>query len=264
MANHFSDIGLHVDTGEEFVRLAAALYSAAEQTPLRDGRTVGVWTDSSGARVVFVMGRHEYDDITPGFVSSTRPAPARNVFQVNGELAQFDLLEAGSEYTATQIPVDLEDDYLLRLRGGRLPVAEVRITAFAEEIQAFPDKESYVASWEDGQAFAEEHLVPVGLFTLGDPPPDWQPSAHVFLGGTVLSAERRTNTFTRQEFLHITARTIGSAEIDIVAMADDLDRAPEPGHIIRGNFYITGRLGLVPGEGEKKPVGGWLKRAFGR
>jgi len=67
------------------------------------------------------------------------------------------------------------------------------------------------------------------------------PQAHVFIEAPVISAELRTNGLTGETFYAMKART-NIGDVSIVADPALLVKTPEPGTVIKGSFWLSGKV----------------------
>jgi hypothetical protein len=133
-------------------------------------------------------------------------------------------------------------DYAL-YRGLVLPaVVEARISAFAHEITAYPDEEAFRAEWSK---FAPGFFIPSGTFKAGGEAID-PPEALAIFGGHVLGSSLLTNPATGAEFWWAKVRNYGG-EIEVVADPEDVAGEIVEGGVIKGSFWLSGRLVLSSG-----------------
>lgn len=121
----------------------------------------------------------------------------------------------------------------------------IQLTGFASnDFQVFADKESFTNSQEAEQTVASKSFIPSGLFSVGedgkmvdiDPP-----QAHGILTGEIKEFELRTNEFTGGKFYWFWVDTYGG-EIDIVADTELIKEEPKIGGIVRGSFWLSGKI----------------------
>jgi len=129
-----------------------------------------------------------------------------------------------------------------RLAPLDLPVTvPMQIAAFAHEVECYDTEDDFNASQSaDGPRMAPESFIPSGLFHP-DGGETSLPEARVIMNGRVLSAERRTNVFTKQPFVTALVQTVGGT-YDAVIDVSLLDRAPKVGGILSGSFWLSGRV----------------------
>jgi hypothetical protein len=128
-------------------------------------------------------------------------------------------------------------------RSLQLPaMTTVQLTAFADDVKAFPNDQSFLASQGDIK-FAPESFVP-GSFLLSDGRNVDIPDVYAFLSGHVLRTEMVTNPASKQRFCWAIVRAF-NGEIDVVADPALVKGRIVPGGVISGIFWLSGLLAPV-------------------
>lgn len=142
-------------------------------------------------------------------------------------------------------------------------IVEVQLSAFAHELNIFESDEAFDASQSDQEAkFAAESFIPSGLFTVdgGETEP---PEALAIFSGHVLETKVLNNPITDNQFVWIKVETLGG-EIDIVADPELVKEKVFVGGIVRGSFWLSGKLLVdLPSHTVKKKKS-LLRRMFGK
>jgi hypothetical protein len=124
-------------------------------------------------------------------------------------------------------------------------IVDIQLVAFASnDFELFTDEDEFNAAEEAGQKFAKQSFIPSGLFSVGtdgnmteiDPP-----QAHGILTGEIQEFELRTNKFTGENFYWFLVEGYGG-DIDVVADTGLIKKEPKVGGIIRGSFWLSGKL----------------------
>jgi len=122
--------------------------------------------------------------------------------------------------------------------------ATLQLSAFAHSVRCYPDDAQYYQFQEDndGAPLAVETFMPIGLFLKTDEDGTVQkPRPMAIITGHVLSASRVINTITQQPFYALTVQTAG-AVIDVVGDLEHFPIAPEPGWVVQGEYWLSGRI----------------------
>ena len=114
-----------------------------------------------------------------------------------------------------------------------------QIACFAEDISVFVDAEDFHARCPYGKEFSENVFIPSGTFHLEDE--EGALSSRAIIAGTVKSFERRTNSFSGNDYYSITVETFGS-QYDLLVDPDLLPNGISVGNIIYGYFWLSGKI----------------------
>jgi hypothetical protein len=124
-------------------------------------------------------------------------------------------------------------------------LCDVQLTAFASnDFQLFADTEEFDASQESELKYASKSFIPSGLFAFNEQAESVDtipPQAHAILTGEIREFELKTNEFTGANFYWFRTETHGG-EIDLVADANLIETEPQTGGIVRGSFWLSGKL----------------------
>jgi len=239
MAGHLDCIGLSVSTSDEFQSLISSLIDTAEWISASDGSQLATWTDPSGALLTASTDPNgAIECVTPSFAASSR-LRVRPLDMPADESCRFcDLLHAEIlDATDTMVyPVAAQIDDLALSRGRiRLDQpATLRVSAFAEEIEAWPDEAAYLASQGGDYKLATESAIPTGLF--GQPP-----RSYLMLTGRVRQACQQTNGVTGLPFHWLQVETLGGT-YDVLVADGDLEGTPAVGSIVQATCWVIGRI----------------------
>jgi hypothetical protein len=247
MASHMSTIGFQVSNEFDFGKLVNhALLNGTEIESANGmyiwwvaGRGVELWVQIDRDKSVVGVNPH-FSHSGRMWVGLTqrlrRPDESSLEGAFHGWAApQGDDPESGAYPFIFDAPdFDLHEE--LQLPSLR----QVQVAAFAHELEAFVDEDSYYASQAEGVRFAAESFIPAGLFSLGHNG-GGPPAAQAVLAGTVLAWENITNPFSGRPFHWARVRTLGG-EIDIVTDPSILIGELVEGGIVRGSFWLSGRI----------------------
>jgi hypothetical protein len=136
--------------------------------------------------------------------------------------------------------VRIPDFDIFRTRVRPHEVITLQITAYAGSIDAYADDRAFDAAQTDRMRMAPQSFIPAGLFAdtadIGT-----EPAANAIFSGHVLRAEIRVNGLTGHEYYHLLVTTFGGT-YDVVASRELLAASPAEGSVVRGSFWLTGRL----------------------
>ena len=126
-------------------------------------------------------------------------------------------------------------------------VSDVQVTAFASnDLVLFESEAKYNDSRESEPGFAVKSFVPSGLFaaesaSAADNGAAHPPQAHAFISGEIIDFDLRTNSLTGKQFYWFLVETLGG-QVDVVADPVYIKNAPEKGAIIKGSFWLSGKI----------------------
>ncbi|MCO6510223.1 MAG: hypothetical protein J5I65_05460 [Aridibacter famidurans] len=234
--SNLSDIGFPVNDDEDVNQMLMDVLAGIQQVSCPPFGYYYRFEDESGAQVFLQANPvQELMGFNPGFrgLATTALELIRSVERDTSELDGAYVargLEGGPVFV-----FDLPD--FRRLKPVSLPVeAEIELTAFATN-----DLEILEPG---GDAPAEPSISPLRdserTLLAGDPaaPP---PQAHVKVEAVIATAEKRSNTKTNAEFWAISAAT-PAGKISIVADPGLLVRDPSAGDVVRGSFWLSGKI----------------------
>lgn len=237
--SHFSDIGFHINTPEDFDRLLTSAVSFGEVLPARRGTYV-LWSPD-GAIEMWVQTNHEDQvvGVNPHYNGRGRLTLTVEATHWNEDIPLDGSLIGSGTMEPLRLMVDMPDFDLVEAQ--LIPDSEVtlQIAAFAHTLAAFSDEADFAANsykMESGEGFAPESLVPTGLFLE-------EATAEVFLSGRVIQAEQRVNPITKAAFWHVLAQTFGGT-LDVVADPALVNGEPQAGGLVQGTFWLSARLAL--------------------
>lgn len=240
MASTFSCIGLGAASREEFGELVTRLGAASEAAATVDGVTVHRWRDASGAEVVLALDRYnELAEIVPTLDPASVPqlplARLGDIGRGTAPLCHAAVFEDDEQVTA--LAFDTTQYWDLGAREVP-PRVHAHVVALGVAMAAHPDEAAFLAASSTGARaaarFAPESFIPSGMF--GE-----VPSAQGVLSGTVLSAERRTNTLSGQDFIVAEVRTVGFTAA-VCLPSSDFPEIPVVGGILSGGVTMTAAL----------------------
>jgi hypothetical protein len=247
MASHMSSIGFAVQSERHFGDLVnhairhGAMFESANGAYIWwvAGRGVELWIQiDAGQNVV---------GLNPHFRRTSRMAMALTARVARPEESP---LEGAFHAWANPAAGDPESgDYPLVFDAPdfdlyrQLPLphfTHVQLAAFAHELSAFPDEAAYYAAQTDEPKWAAAAFVPTGLFHPADGNGS-TPPAHALLAGRVVQHEPIRNPYSGQRFQWARVYTLGG-EIDVVADPAIVAGDITTGGVIRGSFWLSGRL----------------------
>ncbi len=246
MSDHFGQLGFAFESPEQFSAFVDRMASKCKPYSV-EGGTYLVWADSGIELYLQANASREIIGMNPHFagsarmkVSLTNPVHRENDTPLDGAWhgwANPSGSEAGHE---GDYPFVFDSpNFLQSTSTVPLPrIAKVQLAAFAYEINAYPDESSYnAATTMDGKpGFASQSFVPAGLFVKDKPP-----TAHAIFAGHVRQAQRLRNPLTQVPFHHLVVETLGG-QVDVVASESCLNTPVDVGHIVNGQFWLSGKI----------------------
>lgn len=120
---------------------------------------------------------------------------------------------------------------------------DIQLTAFASnDFQMFAGEQEYSDSQEGGLKYAARSFVPSGLFDIVDEEIDLSVLRPIAtLSGEIKEFELKTNTLTGEKFYWFLIDSYGG-EVDVVADPKLIMREPQIGGIVKGQFWLSGKL----------------------
>ena len=247
MATHLSCLGFEVTDRASLDSLLVRLASESDQLPCAEGVYLR-WLSDAGPEMWLLYHREQgLVGFNPHFHGDSRveAVKARAFERPNRTVLDGSLVVRTAEAGRTGAPqgADLVIDMPDYRVGGRLvgdePVG-LQITAFAHSIRTWGSADAYLASDDTGARLGIGSFVATGLAgdRMLDSNPD--PESQAVLVGTVEASERLSNPVGGDFFWARVATDVGS--FDVVTDPELLDQPIEPGAIIRGRFWLSGRV----------------------
>lgn len=239
MSNHFHAIGFPVFSQEDFVKLAQMTYEKGQQINTSQGKYI-FWNVGNGIELWGQLDLEgHFVGLNPHFSGRSRLSMGltRKVGSDREDLdgAYYAWAGAQSGPEDGEYPLLFDcPDFLVHSRMMLPSIHRVQVSAFAHEVKVFNDEQHYNASKETGPAFATESFVPSGLF--GDTE---QPFG--MFTGVVQYVFTITNPVTQEIFHHALVKTLGG-EYDVIIHPDLLYTDLQPGNIVQGTFWLTGKI----------------------
>jgi hypothetical protein len=244
MPSHLSDIGFKVDDDADFLRLVTQAAQKGEVIAAPDGSYVK-WSPGAGIELWAQLDREdEIIGLNPYYSgeASMRIGLIRRIPDPEGTLldgafcGRTDPDEHQPETGAVPFVFDVPD---FRSNDDlRLPtIVGVRMAAFAHELQGFEDEKAFDDSQLGEIKFAAQSFIPSGLFASEGS----TEQAEAFFAGHIRATAIITNPATDADFLWARVETIGG-EIEVVADPELLEGSLVVGGIMKGSFWLTGRL----------------------
>ena len=246
MPSHFSSIGFRVETREEFGALARQAADKGQEISTGQGFYI-CW--SPGAEVQLWLQTslsHAPAGCNPHFAGSSRVEVAVTAALPNdkrpldGSFHCWAEPRDGMESGAYPFLFDCPD-FAIAAQSREYPFhAEAQVTAFAEDLTCYTSESAYTEAQREsgkGPGLAAEAFIPSGLFTENSA----RPRATAVFTGRILEAERRANPVTSAEFYWLSVQSYGGI-YDVVADPTFFQEPPVVGGIVKGSFWLSGRL----------------------
>lgn len=246
MSSHFSAIGFEVKTNEDVRLLVERGFREGKSFPSRNGRYVQ-WQAGSGTELWLALD-HDDSLITmhPHFAGEGIMAVGitRRIIRdsesplVGGFHAFADTKDGDIETGAYPFVFDVPnlDSYV----DTQLPLFKrVQLAAFADELTTFKSDEQFLSE-KEAIRLAPESFIPTGLFSISGDGAEAPPATAIF-SGHVLSHSLVANRTSGASFSGMRVQTLGGV-VDVVADPADVQGSPNVGGVIRGSFWLSGRI----------------------
>lgn len=241
LPGHFGAVGVAIRTHWP------ALYAAIDTTEVAQtpqGGRIATWRDASGAAVTFVrepdVQGGQLVCVTPSVVSTT-PWTARMLEHITDlqcrfcDAARLALLDADG-HEATQVVVRLLGvgtvDRPIPAQGS---LVRVRASAFVEGVEEHARSEQELDDRPgERPRLAARCVIPTGLF-------GGRPTPHAVVGGTVAGVDRRTNTATGRDFVHVLLDSY-PGRWELVLRDADTPEGLAAGQVLRCTCWVVAEL----------------------
>jgi hypothetical protein len=246
MMSDLSNIGFNIDTEDEFATLIEKSFETASQIEVPWGFYIH-FIDSSGAELWTQLNLDgEFIGFHPHFHGMSRRVVAITR-QIEGEDSELDgMFHAWANPAELTEPESGEYPFVFNVPDMKVldemdypQNVEIQLTAFAYDLEFYPNEDDYYGSQDEELQFAVESFMPIGLFDEDENGEAPEPFA-VF-SGVVQQSEVRTNEMTGEKFYWMLVDTLGG-EVDVVASTDLCESLPNPLSIIQGQFWLSGRI----------------------
>lgn len=252
MANHFSAIGLPLQTREDFVKLLNEVEPLGLNLPSTHGDYIQ-WSPGGGPEL-WLQRDAEGRTIgcNPHFAGASRLRIAvtkllpDEAYLLDGALYAW-AEPPGDEPLSGEYPFvfDVPDFDLIQEKLSLPQIVSAQIAAFAHELSCFADDAAFHASQESKVKMAAESFIPSGLFTPSvarqDDERESKPQAMAIFNGHITASEVRVNAHTQAPFLVLSVQTLGGT-FDVVADSSIVEGAPIVGGVASGTLWLSGRI----------------------
>lgn len=245
MPSHVSSIGFPTPTMEDFEHWVMQTVEHGEEIATSSG-TYYRWSPGSGAELWAQVDRgNSLIGLNPHFsggavmhakITGLIKRPEDTILEgAFHAWSDPDSMEAAGYPFVFDTP-----DYALYQLDPLPVVVDVQLSAFAHELDAYGSEEEYYAAQTGELKYAAESFIPSGLFTAAAESTD-PPKAYATFAGHVLSTSLLTNPAAGAEFHWARVRTLGG-EVDVVVDPEVLTGRLVDGGIVRGSYWLSGRL----------------------
>ncbi|GGJ44955.1 hypothetical protein [Deinococcus roseus] len=239
MTNHFQAIGFPIFSQEDFIKLAQMTHQKGQQIQTTQGKYI-FWNVGSGIELWGQLDQNNvFIGLNPHFSGRSRLSMGltRKVTSdpqdLDGAYYAWAGAQTGPEDGEYPLLFDCPD-FLVHARMMLPSIHRVQVAAFAHDLKVYTNEKHYQEARESGPAFATESFIPSGLFGDREQP-------YGMFTGTVQYAFTITNPVTQETFHHAVVKTLGG-EYDVIIHPDLLYSDLQPGNIVQGNFWLTGKI----------------------
>lgn len=248
--SNLSDIGFPVRSEQDVNEMIMSVVNHVSEVRCPNGFYLK-FSDSSGAEI-WLQGNFDQELIgfNPHFSGKSRrtvsltQAIGRDSSELDGGFHAWanpqDETEESGEY-----PFVFNVPDFRAVQIAEFPqTVEMQLTAFASnDFKLFANEAAYENGQEGELKYASKSFVPSGLFAFNENETIDLSLVHPIgiLAGEVKSFELKTNSLTNEKFYHFLVETAGG-QIDVVADANLIKEEPKIGGIVRGQFWLSGKI----------------------
>jgi hypothetical protein len=258
--SHFTMAGFAIDTqnAQSLSGTAKQFVSSCIPLELSKADLVCVVKDASGAELRIGMrrdssGHAEIMSMDPSFVGQGR-ATVEIVSDVSDPNEKPFGVTISAHFSGEQTPIvfDLADpSQASAFRPGTTAIIDIAAFSFNPEI--FSDEAAYMRAQDNSGPkikFGANFFIPTGSFfeKVGGAMPDnaTRPIAYADFAGKVLESKFLANAVGGERYWWAVVRTYDDTTIDVVIDPQSIAQEPKVGSILRGRFWLSGRLAPSP------------------
>jgi len=249
MPNHFTTIGLPVETEQDMLEVANGVVEDADVFEF-EGGVILRWVSATGAALWILLDEdNNLIDVLPHFIGKSsfrvglaglldrdEESPLTSTYQGWAEPADDDC-ESGT------YPFVFDSPDVLGSSDITIPsIQTIQLAAFAYEIEVYESEEAYVDSQSAETKMATRSFIPSGMFSIGDDRIEQQesPTAMGLLTGHILETQILHNDLTGRIFYWALVDSYGG-QFDVVIDPEILgQRELRVGGILAGSFWLSG------------------------
>ncbi|MGI8495026.1 MAG: hypothetical protein ACR2L1_06915 [Pyrinomonadaceae bacterium] len=247
--SNLSDIGFPARGDQEIYELIQKVLPYVATNPCSRGFYYA-FTDESGAEIYLQANiGQELVGFNPHFAGKSRrkvtltAAVERESSELDGGFkASAKTTESDDENSGDYSFVFDVPDFLTVGEIDFPQVVEIQLTAFASnDFKIYDDENDFLKSREEAENKLDaKTFIPGGQFAEAEDK-ESPPRPIAMIIGEIKEYELRTNKMSGENFYWFLAETSGG-EIDVVADPKLLPDEPQLGGIIRGNFWLSGKI----------------------
>lgn len=266
MPSQFSALGFQVSSGEDLAALASHVADRADSIKVEGGQYLR-WAPPSGEQLWLQLKPNgDAMGMTPHFAgrSAVRAGLEARVARPSHTPLEGTFLAwanppagaaVGGDYPFVFDCPDAAVHHDLALPAEVV----VQVAAFAQQAAVHASAAAYEAEQAaQGLSFGARSFIPSGLVSPDGQPLD-PPEPHALIAGMVVESAELHNAVTGDGFYWVLVDSLGGT-FDLVIDPSLLPALPQPGNVVSGWFWLSGRLRAA--EAPAKP--GWLDRLRGR
>lgn len=248
MSGNFESVGLRFDSEEDLDNVIRSMREAhTDRFDVPAGFYLR-WRCSSGAELWLQCDtRGEWSGLNPWFgAGSTTRVRVTAVRCPDGfppleRRVEAWMLEQGSDPGEQGLyPFEFDAVDGARYDTLRLPIeARVRLAAFPSDVECFTDEMSFLESQPGTLKLSAESLIPSGLFAGEERERRF---AQAEISGVVRHSAMKANDLGGR-YCWAAVSTYGMT-LDVVLNGDEFPSPLPPGAVLRGTFWLSGRLEL--------------------
>ena len=268
--SNLSDIGFDVKSEEDFYMLAEKAYKKANPLEASNG-TYFCYSDPSGAELWIQMNKKKkLIGANPHFNGSSKRKVCLTA-ELDGIESELDgAFHSWADPVETENPESGEYPFVFdvpdykRIGPVKLPqYIEIQLSAFAQDLDYYESEQDFANDQEEETKWASKSFIPSGLFNPNDGKSKKPPEALGIFAGVIKDCAKKKNEMTGNEFQWLLVDTLGG-DVDVVSDLKFFSKEPKAGGIVRGQFWLSGRLLTKPDLRISYEKKGILNKLFGR
>ena len=248
--SNLSDIGFPVQSEHDVNEILMRVLGKAKEIRCPQGFYLK-FSDISGAEI-YLQGNFEGDLIgfNPHFAGKSKrlvgltKAIERDSSELDGGFHAWAAPSGEDVEISGEYPFVFDvPDFRTNKINGFPKIREIQLTAFASnDFEIFESEAQFYDSQDSEPKFSSNFFIPSGLFLPDENTAPIEPPRPIgIFAGEIKEFELKINGLTNEKFYRFLVETLGG-EIDVVADPKLVFAEPQIGGIVRGQFWLSGRL----------------------
>ncbi|MDH3492694.1 MAG: hypothetical protein OEM82_04025 [Acidobacteriota bacterium] len=248
--SNLSDIGFPVENEQDVNKVIMDILPHLDAVPCPPHGFYYKFEDDSGALIYLqTNAAQEIIGFNPAFVAESRrlveieAAVTRDTSDLDGA---FRCTNKHDEAGVSEYPFVFDaPDFRVHDSTGLPATKTIGLTAFgSSDLEIYGSPEEYRSAAGDDLDLANKSFIPSGLYSFskdGEPIERDPPQAHAIIAGRITQWQKRRNGFTDEEFYCFVVESFGGF-VDVVADPRLVKSEPNVGGIVKGSFWLSGKI----------------------